>query len=401
MSDAALGVMNVLLVDDDDYQRKLLHKMLTVVGVGNVHHAADAKSALDMTAQLADRLDVVISDLDMPGIDGMEFLRLLADQKITASVLILSSKHQSILRSVNLMAKEYGLQMLGALPKPASIDMLKNCLTGFVQQPRRTALVRAADIAVEDIRSGMDADQFEPFFQPKVDLRTRRIRGMEALARWCHPERGILPPGLFIDAMERNGMIDDLAWRMLDKSAIWLHEWGTAGLDFHVSINFSQASLTNVHVYDRIMEVISRHQLLPERFVIEVTESTAMTDIAHALECLSRLRMKGFGLSIDDFGTGHSSFQQLSRVPFSELKVDQAFVTGAMRQPHLRAVQESSIGMAKKFGLISVGEGIETQEDWDCLQQSGCDLGQGYFIAKPMEGTRFMGWAKAWNKSLS
>ena len=132
-----------------------------------------------------------------------------------------------------------------------------------------------------------------------------------------------------------------------------------------------------------------------------MTETTAMTDIGHSLENLSRLRMKGFGLSIDDFGTGHASFQQLSRVPFTELKIDQAFVTGAIQQPHLLGVMESSVRMAKNFNLDCVGEGVETRDDWASLQERGCKIGQGYFIGKPMEGEKIIDWVRDWNAKSS
>ncbi len=129
---------------------------------------------------------------------------------------------------------------------------------------------------------------------------------------------------------------------------------------------------------------------------LEVTETIAMTDLAHALENLARLRLKGFGLSIDDYGLGYSSLQQLSRIPFTELKIDQSFVKSATDQQSHRAILESSVEIAAKLGLKVVAEGIESRSDWDLLKSLGCDLAQGYFIARPMEAAKIPDWAARW-----
>ena len=388
--------ISVLIVDDDDFQRKLLCKMLGVLGIVDIYQAATAAAALEIVVALRDSIQVIISDLDMPDLDGMAFLRLLSEHQINAHVLILSSKQDSILRSVKLMSEEYGLNVLGAMPKPATLSALREVFTGYLQPRKVMTGGTVAVVSAEEISEGLEHGQFEPFFQPKVELISKRVCGVEALARWRHPERGILGPGLFIEVAERHGIIDQLTWMMLEKSLAWIREWSTAGLSITLSVNFSQASITDTRLFSRVTEAISRYGIPPEKLILEITETVVMTDMAYSLETLSRLRMKGFGLSIDDFGTGHSSLQQLSRVPYSELKIDQAFVTGAAHQPHLCAVAEYSVAIAKKLGLKSVGEGIETLDDWNTLQQLGCDIGQGYYIAKPMEGPRLLDWARDW-----
>lgn len=388
--------ISVLIVDDDNFQRKLLCKMLSAVGIVDIYQAATAAEALEIVVALPESIQVIISDLDMPDLDGMAFLRLLSEHQINAHVLILSSKQDSILRSVKLMSEEYGLNVLGAMPKPATLSALREVFAGYLRPRKAMTSGAVALVSAEEISEGLEHGQFEPFFQPKVELISKRVCGVEALARWRHPEKGILGPALFIDVAERNGIIDQLTWVMLEKSLAQLREWSTAGLNITLSVNFSQVSIADTRLFNRVIEAISRYGIPPEKLILEITETVVMTDMAHSLETLSRLRMKGFGLSIDDFGTGHSSLQQLSRVPYSELKIDQAFVTGAFDQPHLCAVAEYSVAMAKKLGLKSVGEGIETLGDWNTLQQLGCDIGQGYYIAKPMEGARLLDWARDW-----
>ena len=183
---------------------------------------------------------------------------------------------------------------------------------------------------------------------------------------------------------------------MLEKAVSWCRRWHDTGLVLSVNINLSPSLLSDTTVADRIHDIVRAGRVAPEHFILEVTETVALTDVSHCLESLCRLRLKGFGLSIDDFGTGFSSLQQLARVPFTELKVDQEFVRGAATSEQHRAVLESSIDIAKKLGITSVAEGVETEKDWQCVQNLGCDMAQGYYIAKPMNGEEFTSRACSW-----
>jgi len=247
-----------------------------------------------------------------------------------------------------------------------------------------------------DISAALAAGQFEPFFQPKVDVATGNLKGAEALARWRHPQRGMVSPYAFIPALEANGHIDELTWIMLESAAVACRDWRAQGLDMTVSVNLSLRSLTHVGLAERITELVRARNLEPKHMILEVTETIAMTDMARALENLARLRIKGFGLSIDDYGTGYSSMQQLSRIPFTELKIDQSFVMSAIEKDSCRVILESSLDMARKLGLKVVAEGVETRADWELLKSLDCDVAQGYLFARPMAATQIADWATAW-----
>jgi EAL domain-containing protein (putative c-di-GMP-specific phosphodiesterase class I) len=163
-----------------------------------------------------------------------------------------------------------------------------------------------------------------------------------------------------------------------------------------IAINVSVESLGDTDLPDQLAQRVAEAGLDPSWVTIEVTESTAMTDFGLSLETLARLRMKGFGLSIDDYGTGFSSMQQLARIPFTELKIDQVFVTGASRQPILRTLFETSLTLARRLGLKSVAEGIESDADWDLAAGAGCEVAQGYHIARPMPAEDLLGWYQGW-----
>src|SRR5258706_10351418 len=163
-----------------------------------------------------------------------------------------------------------------------------------------------------------------------------------------------------------------------------------------VSVNLSLKSLGDVRFADRVTRLVRSQNLEPHHVVLEITESAATTDVGKALENLARLRMKGFGLSIDDYGTGYSSMQQLSRIPFTELKIDQSFVLSALEKESSKVILASSLDMAKKLGLKAVAAGVETRAHWNLLKDLGCDLAQGYFIAKPMDAHTFQKWTVEW-----
>jgi EAL domain-containing protein (putative c-di-GMP-specific phosphodiesterase class I) len=249
---------------------------------------------------------------------------------------------------------------------------------------------------LQQVLHGLEAEQFEPYYQPKIELKTRRVKGAEALARWRHPQGGIVLPYAFISLLEDAGQIGELTWIMLAKSARDCRNWRDAGLDLDVSVNLSVKLLTDPAIADAVTWQVIHQGLEPKHVILEITESAAMSSVGHVLENLIRLRMKGFGLSIDDYGTGYSSMQQLTRIPFTELKIDQSFVKHAAHQESSRLILESSLEMARKLGITSVAEGAETSEDWNLLRECGCDIAQGFFIAKPMKSTDFPDWVRTW-----
>jgi EAL domain-containing protein (putative c-di-GMP-specific phosphodiesterase class I) len=243
---------------------------------------------------------------------------------------------------------------------------------------------------------GLQMSEFEAFVQPKVEIRSGKVWGVEALARWRHPWAGLVGPSDFVPQMEQGGLIDALTWSMLEQSSRWLQRWQREGLDLCVSVNLSIRSLAEERVAERIAQIVHSRGVDPTCLMLEVTESAAATDTARALENLARLRMLGFGLSIDDYGTGYSSMQQLSRIAFTELKIDRAFVTDARADEATRVILSSSLDMARRLGIHAVAEGVESQADWSLLEQLGCDLAQGWLIGRPMEAAQFESWVRDW-----
>lgn len=386
--------LSVLIVDDHHFLRSAVHRMLLSLGVLDIFEVGNGRHALEfLQGEEAKAVDIVLCDLDMPDMDGMEFLRHLGTEyPIPVSVIIVSGQDSALINSVEKMAQAYGVHLLGAIEKPLSLSKLEALLV--LHQKRQddisNQLVVLGQHSVEEILVGVRTRQFEPFYQPKVDFKTGRIVGAEALARWRHPVYGLLAPSEFIDTLELAGKMDELTFFMLAEAAMACHLLHELGHPITVAINLSLTSLIDPELAEKITQVVRNVGLDPKYMVLEITETASMTEAAHALENLARLRMRGFGLSIDDYGTGYSSMQQLTRIPFSELKIDASFVKDFSENKASRIIVESSIDMAHKLQVKSTAEGVESQNDWDMLKQMGCDIAQGYFIAKPMELTALL-----------
>ena len=389
-------ILIALVVEDDGFQRRTLARMLHSLGVAEVQEAGDGKQALALI-QGTKRVDLVVCDLDMPQMDGMEFIRHLGRLNRKVSVIIASAQPNALLNSVAKMASAYDVRVLGTIEKPVTLEALRKLIV--LHEPTRPQAAQvsatAPGFSLKQILCGLREKQFEPFFQPKVDLANGRVLGAEALARWRHPDHGIIPPYAFIAPLEQSGEIDVLTLLMLEKAARACAMWRERGLELTVSVNLSLVSLSDTTIAERITAIVRAGGLDPLHLILEVTETAAMTEIAPALENLARLRMHGFGLSVDDYGTGFSNLRQLTRVPFTELKIDQGFVKNCTTNPSSLAIVESSVQMARRLNLRSVGEGVETQAEWDTLKAIGCDMAQGYFIAKPMQQSLFQEFCNA------
>lgn len=381
--------LTAMVVEDHDFQRHTVARMLRTLGVTDVAEARDGREALAKLHAMQ-QIDLVVCDLDMPEMDGMEFLRHLGEEHSMASVVICSAQDKTLLSSVEKMAHAYGVMLLGAIEKPVTLGGLESLIARRLIGPTpQGATQDAALYGLDPIIEGLRLGQFEAFYQPKIDLESGLIIGAEALARWRHPEAGLVAPAAFIPTLEQNRQLDTLTLDMLEQAARACLDWRMLGFDLSVSVNLSLVSLGNTSLADRITRSVQSIGLDPHHIILEITETAAMTEVAPALENLARLRMRGFGLSVDDYGTGFSSLRQLTRVPFTELKIDQAFVTGVASNPSSRTIVESSVGMASRLGIKSVAEGVETQEELALLKMLGCEIAQGYYIARPLDRRAF------------
>ena len=391
-----LEFLRVLLVDDDEFVLDFVEDMLHGLGVKSVSRSLDGNAALAAVDGAIRPLQLLICDLNMPGMDGIEFLRHLADRGFEGGVILSSGSDKRVIKTVESLVQAHKLRFLGTLQKPVEEAALLTALINFTGLEPKANYGPIQELSPEEIRAGLDAGQMETFFQPKVTVADRRVVGAECLVRWRHPERGLIQPAAFISVAEEHGLIDDLTRAVFHKAMGHLKEWTRLGHDLKVSVNVSMDNMDRLDLPEVFADIVRQAGVETGRVILEMTESRLMSNIVTSLEIITRLRLKGFDLSIDDFGTGYSSMEKLKQLPFTELKVDRSFVCGATRDSVSRAILESSVQMGHALGMSVVAEGAETQEDWDLLVAVGCEEVQGYFVARPMPAEDFIAWKTRW-----
>jgi len=394
-------IETLLIVDDSPLQRLHTVGLMRDLGVEMIYEAGDGQEALDLLALLKLPPSLVIVDLEMPGMDGVEFIQHLQERKLNFPIIVASSRETSLLASVETMIQALGMHVLGALQKPLNQEKILGALKSFDGNLALPAKDDALPAVCEtELAAAIRNGEIIAFYQPKVDIRTGMLKGVEALARWMHPTNGMVPPDRFIPLAEQSGLIHELTLSMLTQAMAQAALWNERGLPLKVAVNLSPLSLDIPGFVQKIVDLMAQHALQADQMVLEITEGSVVANLGMALGTLARLRLKGFGLSIDDYGTGFSSMQQLARIPFTELKIDRSFVHGAHSRQNLRVILQSALDMAKRLELVTVAEGIETIEDWRLLQESGCSIGQGYLIARPMPANDLPVWLKGHHRRL-
>jgi diguanylate cyclase (GGDEF)-like protein len=247
---------------------------------------------------------------------------------------------------------------------------------------------------VEQLRIGIAAGELVLHYQPKLNLRTGAVDGVEALVRWAHPDRGLLYPDSFIDLAESSGLMSQLTTAVLDRALAQCRSWADAGLVLDVSVNVSPTDLTDERFPTEVATALARYGVPPTRLVLEVTESLLMADRERAVRVLQRLRDTGVGISIDDYGTGYSSLAYLASLPVTELKLDRAFVSSMPGSPRAAAVVTSTLQLAQSLGLVLVAEGVEDAQTVDALVRLDCDLVQGYHVSRPLPAAQLEAWLR-------
>jgi len=384
--------IKVLLVDDDYIMHRVMTVMLNDLGISGVLSGMSGPEALEILEQNGDGVDVVICDLNMPKMDGVEFIRHLAKRNFSGSLILTSGEDLRILKTVEKLAIEHDLHVLGVLEKPATPAKMSELLDSLDQIRQEGTMMLVGPVPLMELESAMAAGQLDTYFQPKVDIKTGQVVGVEALVRWNHPIKGLIKPNAFITMAEENGLIKELTDIVLVKALEYASKLKSLGYNLNVAINLSVDSLTDLEWPDRVSAMLEESGLEASSISFEITESRLMEHLSVALDILSRLSLKRFNLSIDDFGTGYSSMEQLQRIPFTEFKIDRAFVHGAAHEASARAILESSVLLAKKLDMKVVAEGVEDQRDWDLVAEVGCDQVQGFIVSRPLPFTHLVKW---------
>ncbi|VAW98297.1 diguanylate cyclase/phosphodiesterase (GGDEF & EAL domains) with PAS/PAC sensor(s) [hydrothermal vent metagenome] len=352
-------------------------------------------SGRDFMNDYSKQADVIVLDIMMPDVDGIQLIRFLAGIDCNAQIILISGFDSSVLHSALKLAEEQGLNIVGCLNKPFRYDDLKELFNKLVITPKVvTENELITSVTVEELEQAIFADELVTYYQPQIMLQGESYLAVEALVRWQHPVFGLIGPKNFIPMAEEYDLINDLTWVVLNQVMTQCVLWHQQDIDVQVAINMSAKTLQDLRLPEKLGDLVLQYNLKTSQIVLEVTETALMQELIKSLEILTRLRLKGFKLSIDDFGTGYSSLVQLNRIPFSELKIDQSFVMNMENEREALAIVETVIVLGNKLGMKIVAEGVETEASLDILKKLGCNIGQGFLISRPLASDDITAWLK-------
>jgi EAL domain-containing protein (putative c-di-GMP-specific phosphodiesterase class I)/ActR/RegA family two-component response regulator len=392
----AAPLASLLIVDDNIVQRMQVVALCRELGVEMIYEAGSGAEALELLSLLVLPPDVAMVDLEMPGMDGVELIELMHQRHLVIPLIVVSSREVVLINTVETMARNLGIPVVAGIRKPLQRDALAAAFADWDRELAEPGVVAngapQAPVAAADLAQAIAAGDIRVDYQPKVDMASGTICGVEALARWTHPALGEIRPDRFVALAEREGLIHALTMSVLRQSFAVAARWNTAGMTLSMAVNLSPSLLEDPALVRELSGLLAEHGLQARQIVLEITESSVVDCMGVALGVLARLRLKGFGLSIDDYGTGFSSMQQLARIPFTELKIDRSFVHGAHQRTNLRVILQSALDMSRRLGLATVAEGIETLADWNLVRDSGCGVGQGFLVAPAMPDHALPDW---------
>jgi len=389
-----------LIIDDAEAVRVSLADMLKRHGVNEVLSASDGLSGLSMIECMRGRECIVFCDLAMPGMDGVEVVREIQRLGYAAAIVLVSGKDRRVLDIVSKVARDAGHSVVGSMAKPFAEDELEAMLQiarGVRPQAPGLAPEKGPpQMEVAEISQAIDEGRIGVVLEPQVRLQDSQLVSMEALAR-IESADGLISPIRFIPGAERHGLIEPLTRQLVHKLFKHIGAWHQRGLMIDVSVNLSTSLLVEPSMPNTILNAATSAGIAPQHIMLELTESTAAEyRIEDVIESVARFRLKDFRVAIDDFGTGQSTLERLQRIPFTDLKVDRSFVTGAATDDEKRGIIEYSVQLAHRLGLNVIAEGVETETDEDEVRRLGCEMAQGYHYARPLPLTQADSWLHQW-----
>jgi EAL domain-containing protein (putative c-di-GMP-specific phosphodiesterase class I)/ActR/RegA family two-component response regulator len=389
-----------LVVLDDE---PTLAELIATIARRSGYEVAVAHTAERFLREVAQPVDIVTVDLMVPRTDGLEILRQLAELAEPPEIVLISGLDERVIAGAGLVASEFGLTVRGRLRKPFRASELQGILRradGPVAVGPGASVPSRAGVRDDLVRS-IARDELPLAYQPLLSVKTGAWIGAEALVRWEHPDHGLLQPADFLHLVTDELIASDLTMAVLRRAA---REWAAVrnrvGLPLGLSVNVHPLALADPGFATLAVDTVMEAAIDPASVTLEITE-VAPIGRGASLATLTRLRMRGFELSIDDFGTGHSSLERLSQVPFTELKVDRSFVIELESNDWARTIVAQSITLARALGLRTVAEGVEHERALSWLRSIGCDMVQGFHLGRPTWPADLPGWLERRTASSS
>jgi len=404
-----LQILTTAIESARDDQRDVAVLSIRLSRMSEISSTLGHKATDDLIIQAARHLRVNLDEDDLLGHTGTnEFVLVLPGQDAQSAMSRVERIEQILGSGVTLENIDIALQTeigIAEFPKHSEVaaELLRyasiartEAQTGkervrVYEAGREDEFVRRLRV-VSDLRAAIRNDHIEVWYQPKVCLKEGAVCGAEALVRWQHPELGLLFPDEFIPAAEQAGSIVHLTRHVLTKAVEQCREWADRGIVLHMSVNLSVRDLLDEYLPYHVLQILKENGIKPEQLTLEVTESSIMEDVARAVLVLECLRDIGVRISMDDFGTGHSSLSQLKNIPLHELKIDKSFVMTILADSQNEAIVRTTIDLAHSLDLEVVAEGVEDEATMRRVASLGCEQAQGYFLSKPVPASEFIAW---------
>jgi len=390
-------IMKIAVIDDSKAILMVMQTMLTELGFSEVDTYESAVDALECISEGPDQYQLLFIDLNMPVMDGMELMRQLGAIGYIGGIVIVSGMEARIVELASEIAKQNRVFLVGHLPKPVQFDSLRWTILKLKQlQEERNN--RPELISREELLYAISHKCVIPYYQPKLDVTTNRVQSVEVLARIVDRQNDrIIMPGAFISVAEEHDLMDMLTMQLIEQTT---EEFADLQQQFepdlHLSFNLSPNQLGDLQCPLRLGKILEHHKVKRQQVTLEITEEYALKS-SEQLESLNRFRMQGYGVSLDDFGTGFTNIQQLRSLPFSEIKIDRSLIQGLQHDSFAQLLVGSLYGLAEQLNLTLVAEGIETDSELTYLKTHFPKvLIQGYLICRPAPKDALCDWYRHW-----
>ena len=393
-----LGWVNALVIDDSRTILDYVEAVLRDYGIDRITTNEVAQKALSTLSQ-PNEINLILLDLNMPGLDGIEFLERLVQLKYKGYLVIMSGVAPRIIMTVEELAKRHKLNYLGTLCKPLEQEDFNRVLDRLGQKMQKEK--DEPSLKIYEIIRAIRNDKIEVLYQPQMNLHERQLYGVECLVRIEHAVLGMISPDRFLDKIEQCDLIVTLTYKVARRAIADWCKWRKRGVEPKLSINVPPFCLQQADFVDNLFEILAEFDFPPSKLCIEITESTLAKDLEQELATLSRLNMRGVELALDDFGQDHASIERLQSLPLTVLKLDKSYFLAQKHKQGQISVIQSSIALAKRLNMTVVAEGIEGPEQWRLCGEMGCDIAQGYYLSRPIVAKHLIGWLNNWRQQIA
>lgn len=389
-----------MVVEDSAVQRGHMAGLLRQAGFGLVLQACDGIDALRKLDARGLPVELVLTDLDMPGMDGLELIRHLKELELATSLVVASAREGRLAEAAASMhGAAARMQLLGTALKPLHFDVLQSLLSRADAQALSVAATSAP--TAYDVEAALAQRQFFPYFEPRIEVAGGMLRGVDVHPCWLHPQRGLVRASRFLPTLQGGAAIAPLALSIAQQALVQLKAWHDIGLvTLTMSIRLPAELLADRRMVDQLSACVHEHGLTPRGITWECQETVLTTAAPLSIANLAHLSLRGFGVGVAGYRAGQTTQQQLARCPLTELRIDHVIVHEASLQPARAALLQQSIEAAHQMRISVVAEGLEHVADLALLRSYGCELAQGALVAAPMPAQALVGWIKGNRRRL-